>query len=213
MSSCVRMLAHLEPGLLGHLQRDVGAQHVAGVVQHHQQHAGLAVGQLAAPRSTCGAAGAAKISPDHADVEHALADEAAQGRLMARAAERHQRHLVAGPSAWRAPRSLPASSVDLVGVGQRNSLPAVPASGSSGSLMNFFIAAMSCPPALSHAVGRGLRPPPSASVSPHPLLAPSTLCPPLGTPSPVLQGRGGVGSLHLPLHYGKVPQFGQRKDE
>jgi hypothetical protein len=85
--------ADVEALLAGHFHGQVGAHHVAGMVQHHQQHAGRAVGLFEGLEDLRRGGGGEDVA-HHADVEHALAHEPAQRRLMPRAAEGHQGHLV-----------------------------------------------------------------------------------------------------------------------
>ena len=86
-------LADIQPCLFAHFHNHVGAQHIARMIEHKEQHAMTLVRQLDclkhALRIRCG-----KDITDYGNVQHSVADKAADCRLMTGAAEGDNRHTV-----------------------------------------------------------------------------------------------------------------------
>ena len=80
-------LAHVHPGLGRHLHDHVAAEHVAGVVEHQQQHAVALVRHLDGLEHQLGI-GRGKHVAHHLDVQHALAHEARTGQARGRCRRR-----------------------------------------------------------------------------------------------------------------------------
>ena len=79
--------------LVGHFGGHVGAHDVAGMVEHDQENARVALGQ-AQRFEHLGRAGRGEDVADDAEVQRPCADEAAEGRFMAGPAEGDERDLV-----------------------------------------------------------------------------------------------------------------------
>ena len=106
----------VEAGLFGHFHRHVAVQHVACVVQHDEQDARRAVQQLHRFEDL-GPVGGGEDVADDADVDHALAHEPLQCRLVSRPAEGQDGDLVFGLRLGRTDHLL-ADERDLVREGR-----------------------------------------------------------------------------------------------
>jgi hypothetical protein len=76
----------IQPLAHSHLERDVGGQDVAGMVEHDKENARAAVRQAQSFQAARRTGGGKNLS-GNADIEHAFADETAEARLMSATSE------------------------------------------------------------------------------------------------------------------------------
>ena len=115
--------ADVQALLLGHLHGHVGAHHVAGVVEHDQQHAGRAIGLLQRLEDLR-RAGAAKMSPTTL-ISSMPSPTKPLSAGSCPAPPSVTRATLSWGLGWARTTSLPDSRRILSGVGQSRNLPAV----------------------------------------------------------------------------------------